>query len=54
MSAKDIGEEYRRYFSDTLGRDKHCRLLHYSYNALALVLRDRLFGTLEKDPLCLS
>ncbi|WP_295100283.1 glycogen/starch/alpha-glucan phosphorylase [uncultured Candidatus Kuenenia sp.] len=48
MSAKDIGEEYRRYFSNTLGRDKHCRLLHYSYNALALVLRDRLLERWKK------
>lgn len=48
MSAKDISEDYRRYFSYTLGRDKHCRLLHYSYNALALVLRDRLLERWKK------
>ncbi|MDR4507203.1 MAG: glycogen/starch/alpha-glucan phosphorylase [Candidatus Brocadiaceae bacterium] len=42
MKAKDIRDDYRRYFNHTLGRDKYCRSLHYSYNALALAIRDRL------------
>ncbi|MBM4055575.1 MAG: glycogen/starch/alpha-glucan phosphorylase [Planctomycetes bacterium] len=48
MNAKDIGEDYRRYFSYTLGRDKYCRSLHYSYNALVLALRDRLLERWKK------
>ena len=32
----------RRYYSHTLGRDKHCRSAHYAFTALAFTLRDRL------------
>jgi len=40
--APSIVDGMRRYYSHTLGRDKHCRSSHYAYTALALTLRDRL------------
>ena len=43
MGSDDIQEDFRRYFARTLGRDRYCRSVHYSYMALALTLRDRLF-----------
>ncbi|MCF6149921.1 MAG: glycogen/starch/alpha-glucan phosphorylase [Candidatus Kuenenia sp.] len=48
MNANNIKEDYRRYFSYTLGRDKYCRSLHYSYSALVLTLRDRLLERSKK------
>jgi starch phosphorylase len=42
MDADSLAEDFRRYFSHTLGRDKHCRAAHYAYEALALAVRDRL------------
>jgi len=43
LDSDSIKEDFRRYFARTLGRDRYCRSLHYSYYALALTLRDRLF-----------
>jgi len=43
LDSDGIKEDFRRYFAHTLGRDRYCRSLHYSYMALALTLRDRLF-----------
>ena len=40
--AKSLGDDFRHYFSHTLGRDKRCRFAHYPYKALSIVLRDRL------------
>jgi len=37
-----IADDFRRYYTYNLGRDRTCRSLHYSYLALALTLRDRL------------
>ncbi len=42
MDSQSINEDFRRYFSLTLGRDRHCQSTHYPYTALALSLRDRL------------
>lgn len=42
MDSKGITEDFRRYYSHTLGRDRHCRSPHYIYEAVALTLRDRL------------
>ncbi len=42
LDAKGLGEAFRHYFANTLGRDKHCHSVHYPYEALALVVRDRL------------
>ncbi|AMV71254.1 glycogen/starch/alpha-glucan phosphorylase [Desulfuromonas carbonis] len=35
-------EDFRRYYTHTLGRDRHCRSAHYAYQALVLTLRERL------------
>ncbi|MGA7801799.1 MAG: glycogen/starch/alpha-glucan phosphorylase [Gammaproteobacteria bacterium] len=42
LDVASLAADFRRYFSHTLGRDKHCRSTHYPYEALALTLRDRL------------
>ncbi len=42
MDANAIREDFRRYYTHTLGRDKYCDSTHYVYEALALTLRDRL------------
>lgn len=43
MDAKSIVADFRRYFSHTLGRDRHTRYAYYMYEALVLTLRDRLW-----------
>ncbi|HPF59252.1 MAG TPA: glycogen/starch/alpha-glucan phosphorylase [Candidatus Competibacteraceae bacterium] len=43
MDAKSIASDFRRYFSHTLGRDRHTHYPHYMYEALVLTLRDRLW-----------
>ncbi|MDD3448909.1 MAG: glycogen/starch/alpha-glucan phosphorylase [Gammaproteobacteria bacterium] len=42
MDERAIADDFRRHFSHTLGRDKHCRSSHYPFQALALTVRDRL------------
>jgi len=42
MDTTDIKEDFRRYFSHTLGRDVRCVSSFYPYTALVLTLRDRL------------
>ena len=42
MDSATLKQDFRRYYTYHLGRDKHCRLTHYAYEALALTLRDRL------------
>ena len=42
MDSNTLNLDFRRYYTYHLGRDKHCRLTHYAYEALALTLRDRL------------
>ncbi len=42
MDVISLGEDFRRYFSHTLGRDKHCKSVHYMYQGLVFTLRDRL------------
>ena len=42
MDAENIVEDFRRYFSHTLGRDKMCLAAYHVYTSLALSLRDRL------------
>jgi starch phosphorylase len=42
MDAEALAMDLRRYFSHFLGRDRNCRSSHYPYQALALILRDRL------------
>ncbi|WP_020677099.1 glycogen/starch/alpha-glucan phosphorylase [Geopsychrobacter electrodiphilus] len=42
MDVYSLVEDFRRYYSHTLGRDRHCQSAHYAYEALVLSLRDRL------------
>lgn len=42
MGPEGIAIDLRRHFFHTLGRDKYSRVPHYSYQALALTVRDRL------------
>jgi len=42
MDPGSIAQDFRRYFSHTLGRDKNCKSVHYLYTALAYTQRDRL------------
>ncbi len=42
MDVHSLVENFRRYYSHTLGRDRHCRSAHYAYQSLVLSLRDRL------------
>jgi len=42
MDVYSLVEDFRRYFTYTLGRDRHSRSIHYAYNALVMTLRDRI------------
>ncbi len=42
MDVHSLVEDFRRYYTYTLGRDRHCRSAHYAYSALVLGVRDRL------------
>ncbi len=37
-----LERDFRHYYMNSLGRDRSCRLTHYAYEALSLVIRDRL------------
>ena len=42
MDAESLEEDFRHYYTYTLGRDRDCRLTHYAYEAVAMALRDRV------------
>ncbi len=42
MDTDSLANDFQRYFSHTLGRDRRCNSSHYPYAALVLALRDRL------------
>ncbi|KAF0215507.1 MAG: starch [Geobacteraceae bacterium] len=42
MDVLSLVDDFRRYYTHTLGRDRHCRSAHYAYQALVLILRERL------------
>ena len=42
LDAASLSLDFRRYFSHTLGRDRHCRSVHYPFEAIAMAIRDRL------------
>ncbi|MEJ2200662.1 MAG: glycogen/starch/alpha-glucan phosphorylase, partial [Desulfuromonadaceae bacterium] len=42
MDVFDLVEDFRHYYTYTLGRDRHCRSPHYAFHALVMTLRDRL------------
>jgi starch phosphorylase len=42
MDVHSLVDDFRHYYTHTLGRDRHSRSAHYAYQALVLTLRDRL------------
>ncbi len=42
MDAASLAADFRRHFTHTLGRDRHCTAVRYYYESLVLTLRDRL------------
>ncbi len=42
LDPASIALDFRRYFGHTLGRDRYCKSAHYTFQALALTVRDRL------------
>ena len=48
MDGITLARAFRHYYTNHLGRDKNCHLLHYAYEALALVVRDRLMERWKK------
>ncbi|MEQ1529920.1 MAG: glycogen/starch/alpha-glucan phosphorylase [Methylococcales bacterium] len=40
--------DFKRYYGYRLGRDEHCRSSHYAYEALSLVVSDRLTARWKK------
>ena len=48
MTYKDLIGDFKRYYSHTLGRDENCRSPHYAYEALSMLIRDRLMERWKK------
>ncbi len=48
MDVHSLVEDFRRYYTNTLGRDRHGRPGYYAYQALVLSLRDRLMERWRK------
>jgi starch phosphorylase len=42
MDVLSLVDDFRRYYTHTLGRDRHSDSTHYAYQALVLILRERL------------
>jgi starch phosphorylase len=42
MDVFSLINDFRRYYTLSLGRDRHCRSAHYAYEALVLTLRERI------------
>lgn len=48
LDASSLINDYRRYFTYTLGQNKYCHSVKYFYKALALTVRDRLMERWKK------
>ena len=48
MDVLSLVDDFRRYYTHSLGRDRHCRSAHYAYQSLVLVLRERLLERLKQ------
>ncbi len=48
LDVASLAEDFRRYYSHHLGRDKNCTTPHYLYEALVLTLRERLMERWKK------
>jgi starch phosphorylase len=42
MDSEEIKYDFKRYYDQRLGRDENCKSVHYVYEALSMVIRDRL------------
>ncbi|HXE47905.1 MAG TPA: glycogen/starch/alpha-glucan family phosphorylase, partial [Ramlibacter sp.] len=42
MDVLNLVNDFRRYYTHALGRDRNCRSAHYAYQALVMTLRERL------------
>ncbi len=48
MEAASLEKDFCHYYINHLGRDSNCCLTHYAYDALSLVIRDRLMERWKK------
>ncbi|NVN89671.1 MAG: glycogen/starch/alpha-glucan phosphorylase [Desulfuromonadales bacterium] len=48
MDVLSLVNDFRRYYTHSLGRDRHCRSAHYAYQSLVLILRERLLERLKQ------
>jgi len=48
LDAAGLTDDYRRYFTYSLGQNKYCHSANYFYKALALTVRDRLMERWKK------
>jgi glycogen phosphorylase len=48
MDVLNLVNDFRRYYTHSLGRDRSCRSIHYAYQALVLTLRERLMECWKK------
>ncbi len=48
LDGTTLARAFRHYYTNHLGRDKNCHLVHYAYEALALLVRDRLMERWKK------
>ena len=42
LNVKEIESDLKRYYAHRLGRDENCKSVHYIYEALSMVISDRL------------
>ena len=42
LNIKEIESDFKRYYAHRLGRDENCKSVHYTYEALSMVVSDRL------------
>ena len=42
LDIKEIEFDLKRYYAHRLGRDENCKSVHYIYEALSMVISDRL------------
>ena len=48
MDAEGLASDFKHYYAHTLGRDRDSRSAYYPYQALAIVMRDRLMERWKK------
>jgi len=48
VDKKEIENDFKHYYGHRLGRDENCRSVHYVYEALSMVVSDRLIERWKK------